>query len=205
MVLIRVIILFFVLSKFDFPMKKVLLFASGAGSNVENIIQYFKRSDTVAVTAVFSNNPEAKVLEIAKKNGIATEIFNRNELNEGVVLEKIKRLQPDLIVLAGFLWKMPEAIVAAYPNKIINIHPALLPKYGGKGMYGMNVHRTILENKDNETGITIHYVNEHYDKGEFIFQQKVTIQDCASAEEIARKVQELEHIHFPQIIEKLLI
>lgn len=185
-------------------MKKILLFASGTGSNVENIIQFFQESDTVAVTAVFSNNPEAKVLEKAKNYDVPIEVFNRSELNEGVVLDKINQLQPDLIVLAGFLWKMPEAIVAAYPNKIINIHPALLPNYGGKGMYGMNVHRAILENRDAETGITIHYVNEHYDEGEFILQQKVNIQDCASAEEIAAKVHQLEHHYFPETIAKLL-
>ena len=121
-----------------------------------------------------------------------------------MVLEKINELQPDLIVLAGFLWKFPEHIIAKYPNKIINIHPALLPKYGGKGMYGMNVHNAVLENKEKETGITIHYVNEHYDEGEFIFQQKVNIEDCASAEEIAAKIHELEHKHFPEVIERLI-
>ena len=185
-------------------MKKVLLFASGAGSNVENIIQYFSENDEVTVVGVFTNNPNAKVIDKAKKYTIPTLIFNKQELNEGFVLSKIKELEPDLIVLAGFLWKFPEHIIANYPNKIINIHPALLPKYGGKGMYGMNVHNAILENKENETGITIHYVNEHYDEGEFIFQQKVTIEDCKTAEEIAAKIHELEHEHFPKTIHKLL-
>lgn len=186
-------------------MKKILLFASGAGSNVENIIQYFKNHANIKIVGVFTNNPDAKVIDKAKKYDVPTIIFNREQLSEGFVLNKIKELQPDLIVLAGFLWKMPEAIVLAYPNKIINIHPALLPKYGGKGMYGMNVHNAVLANKEKETGITIHYVNEHYDKGEFIFQQKVAIDDCASAEEVAAKIHELEHIHFPKIIEKQLI
>ena len=185
-------------------MKKVLLFASGAGSNVENIIQYFSENDEVTVVGVFTNNPNAKVIDKAKKYTIPTLIFNKQELNEGFVLSKIKELEPDLIVLAGFLWKFPEHIIANYPNKIINIHPALLPKYGGKGMYGMNVHNAILENKEKETGITIHYVNEHYDEGEFIFQQKVTIEDCKTAEEIAAKIHELEHEHFPKTIHKLL-
>lgn len=185
-------------------MKKVLLFASGAGSNVENIIQYFSENDEVTVVGVFTNNPNAKVLDKAKKYTIPTLIFNKQELNEGFVLSKIKELEPDLIVLAGFLWKFPEHIIANYPNKIINIHPALLPKYGGKGMYGMNVHNAILENNEKETGITIHYVNEHYDEGEFIFQQKVTIEDCKTAEEIAAKIHELEHEHFPKTIHKLL-
>lgn len=185
-------------------MKKILLFASGTGSNVENIIQYFEKNQQINVVGVFTNNPNAKVLDKAEKYNVPTLIFNREELSQGFVLNKINEIQPDLIVLAGFLWKMPEDIVAAYTNKIINIHPALLPKYGGKGMYGMNVHNAILENKEKETGITIHFVNEHYDEGEFIFQQKVGIDDCTSAEEIAAKIHELEHLHFPQIIEKLL-
>ncbi|QBZ96997.1 phosphoribosylglycinamide formyltransferase [Flavobacterium sangjuense] len=185
-------------------MRKILLFASGTGSNVENIIQYFKNHHDIIVVGVFTNNPHAKVLDKAKKHNVPTLIFNREELSEGFVLDKIIGIKPDLIVLAGFLWKMPEEIVAAYPNKIINIHPALLPKYGGKGMYGMKVHQTVLDNKEKETGITIHYVNEHYDEGEFIFQQKINIEDCASADEIANKIHELEHKHFPEIIEKLL-
>lgn len=186
-------------------MKKVLLFASGTGSNVENIIKYFQNNSKISVVSVFSNNPHAKVLDKAKNHNIPTFVFDRSELAEGLVLDKINELKPDLIVLAGFLWKMPEHIVVAYPNKIINIHPALLPKYGGKGMYGMNVHNAILENKEKETGITIHFVNEHYDEGEFIFQQKVIIDDCTTPEEIVAKVHQLEHLHFPEIIEKLLV
>lgn len=185
-------------------MKKVLLFASGAGSNVENIIQYFENNPDVIIVGVFTNNPNAKVLDKAKKFNVPTLVFNKEELNEGFVMDKITELKPDLIVLAGFLWKFPEHIIAQYPNKIINIHPALLPKYGGKGMYGMKVHQTVLDNKEKETGITIHFVNENYDEGEFIFQEKATIDNCASAEEIAAKVQELEHKHFPQVIEKLI-
>ena len=186
-------------------MKKILLFASGTGSNVENIIQYFKNRHDIIVVGVFTNNPHAKVLDKVHTHNIPTLIFNKTELSEGFVLDKISELKPDLIVLAGFLWKFPEHIIAQYPNKIINIHPALLPKYGGKGMYGMKVHQTVLDNKEKETGITIHYVNEQYDEGEFIFQQKVNIEDCASADEVSVKVQELEHKYFPEIIEKLLI
>ncbi len=185
-------------------MKKILLFASGNGSNVENIIQYFKNNKEVSILGVFSNNPEAKVLAIAKSYNITSYVFNRNELNEGFVLKKINELQPDLIVLAGFLWKMPEEIIQQYPNKIINIHPALLPKFGGKGMYGMKVHQAIIENKESTTGITIHYVNEHYDEGEFIFQHQIAIVDCQTPEAIATKVNQLEHEHFPKVIEKLL-
>jgi phosphoribosylglycinamide formyltransferase-1 len=144
------------------------------------------------------------VLERAKYLEIPSEIFDRNELNEGKVLEKLNKIQPDLIVLAGFLLKFPESIIKAFPNKVVNIHPALLPNYGGKGMYGINVHRAVLENKEKETGITIHYVNEHYDEGEFIFQKSVNIEDCKSAEEIAERNGVLEQLHFPEVIEKLL-
>ena len=186
------------------PMKKILLFASGTGSNVENIIQHFKNHHDIIVVSVYTNNPNAKVLDKVKNYNIPTLIFNREQLTDGFVFDKIAELKPDLIVLAGFLWKMPEEIVKAYPNKIINIHPALLPKYGGKGMYGIKVHQTVLENKEKETGITIHYVNEHYDEGEFIFQQKVAIEDCKTPEEVADKIHELEHKYFPIIIEKIL-
>lgn len=185
-------------------MKKIVLFASGNGSNVENIIRYFKDNATLSIAGVFTNNHQAKVLEKAQSHGVPAFIFTKTELNDGSVLEKINELQPDLIVLAGFLLKFPEHIIAAYPNKIINIHPALLPKYGGKGMYGNYVHQAILDNKEIETGITIHHVNEHYDEGEFIFQHSINIEDCKTPEEIAQKVHELEHLHFPQIIEKLL-
>ena len=185
-------------------MKKILLFASGTGSNVENIIHHFKNHHDIIVVSVYTNNPNAKVLDKAKNHNIPTLIFNREQLTDGFVFDKIAELKPDLIVLAGFLWKMPEEIVKAYPNKIINIHPALLPKYGGKGMYGIKVHQKVLENKEKETGITIHYVNEHYDEGEFIFQQKVAIEDCKTPEDVANKIHELEHKYFPIIIEKIL-
>ncbi|WP_026703610.1 phosphoribosylglycinamide formyltransferase [Flavobacterium soli] len=185
-------------------MKNILLFASGSGTNAENIILHFNTTDIAKVVAVFSNNPNAKVLERAKNLNVKSFVFSKEDLSSEIVLNKVNEFQPDLIVLAGFLWKFPQNIIEAYPNKIINIHPALLPKYGGKGMYGMHVHRAILENKDSETGITIHYVNEHYDEGEFIAQEKVSIADCLSAEEIAAKVHVLEHRFFPQIIEKLL-
>lgn len=185
-------------------MKKIVLFASGNGSNVENIIQYFKNHTAINIAGVFTNNPQAKVLEKAKKYSVQTFVFDKTELNEGVILKKINAIQPDLIVLAGFLLKFPEQIIMQYPNKIINIHPALLPKYGGKGMYGMHVHRAVLENHEKETGITIHYVNEHYDEGEFIFQQATNIEECNTPEEIAEKVHILEHTFFPRTIETLI-
>jgi phosphoribosylglycinamide formyltransferase-1 len=184
--------------------KNIVLFASGSGSNAEQIVSYFNQKNSARVVGIFSNNSNAKVLERAKRLNVPTEVFDRIELNEGNVLEKLKQYKPDLIVLAGFLWKFPEHIIKEYPNKIINIHPALLPNYGGKGMYGMHVHQAVLKNKDKETGITIHYVNENYDEGEFIFQQSVNIEDCSSAEEIAEKIHVLEHKYFPAVIDQIL-
>ena len=185
------------------PMKNIVLFASGNGSNAEEIIKYFKKSSQGTVVAIFSNKADAKVLERAKNNEIPSVVFNKAQLNEGFVLEQLHQFQPDLIVLAGFLLKFPASILEKYP-KVINIHPALLPKYGGKGMYGMHVHQAVLDNNEKETGITIHYVNEHYDEGEFIFQKSVNIKDCKTAEEIAQKVHELEHHYFPEVIGKLI-
>jgi len=185
-------------------MKKIVLFASGNGSNAEKIILHFKKTSLANVVTIFTNNPDAKVLEKAKNHQIETVIFTKTELNDDFVIEKLQNIQPDLIVLAGFLLKFPESIINKFPNKIINIHPALLPNYGGKGMYGMNVHKAVLENNEKETGITIHYVNEHYDEGEYISQHKVSIENCTSADEIAQKVHELEHKFFPETIERLL-
>jgi phosphoribosylglycinamide formyltransferase 1 len=185
-------------------MKRIVIFASGSGTNAEKIILHFKNSNLGNVVAVYTNNLYAKVLERAKNHCIETFVFDKEALNNGAVLNKIEAIQTDLIVLAGFLWKFPENIIKKFPNKIVNIHPALLPKYGGKGMYGMHVHQAVLENKEKETGITIHYVNEQYDEGGIIFQQSVNIEDCATAECIAEKVHELEHEYFPLEIEKLL-
>lgn len=185
-------------------MKKIIVFASGNGSNTEQIIKYFNLGIDVAVVAVFSNNSNAKVIEKANLYNVKTIIFNKLELNEGYVLSEINKINPDLIVLAGFLLKFPEEIINHYPNKIINIHPALLPNYGGKGMYGMHVHKAIFENNDNETGITIHFVTPNYDEGAIIFQKKTTILNCKSPEEIAEKVHELEHKYFPIVISDLL-
>src|SRR6218665_143574 len=185
-------------------MKKIVLFASGSGTNVENIVKYFKDSAVVEIVAVISNKPEAKVLERAANHQVPAFVFLKDDFSTDKVLNKIQEIKPDLIVLAGFLIKFPSNIISLYPNKIINIHPALLPKYGGKGMYGMNVHKAILENNETETGISIHYVDEHYDNGDMIFQHKVSIIDCKTPEEIAQKVHELEHKHFPKVIEQLL-
>lgn len=185
-------------------MKKIVIFASGSGTNAENIIRHFKSNNIGMVVSVFTNNPNAKVIERAKNFQVATEIFSKDDLNSGIVLQKIKNIAPDLIVLAGFLLKMPDAIVEAYPNLIINVHPALLPKYGGKGMYGMHVHKAIVANKEKETGITIHYVNENYDEGNIIFQKKVTVLVTDTPEVVAEKIHELEQKYFPSVIEEVL-
>ena len=186
-------------------MKKIVIFASGSGTNAENIIKYFSANKSGTVVGVFTNNAAAKVIEKARKYEVPTTIFTKPELNEGKVLQIIKKIQPDLIVLAGFLLKFPDDIIAAYPNKIINIHPALLPKYGGKGMYGMHIHKTIVENKDKQTGISIHYVNENYDEGNIIFQMSIALSGEESPEEVAEKIHELEQEYFPGVIAGLLV
>ena len=185
-------------------MKKIVIFASGSGSNAENIIVHFKNNGKADVVAVLTNNPKAKVIERAENHGVPAVVFNKEELVEGTVSRKVAELQPDLIVLAGFLLMFPKEIIENYPDKVINIHPALLPKYGGKGMYGMKVHQAVLDNKDKETGITIHYVNEKYDEGAIIFQATTPIGNSTTPEEIAEKVHELEYKHFPEVIEKII-
>lgn len=195
---------FFCIIEICLNMKKIVIFASGSGTNAENIIKHFKSTNTGTVVSVFTNNPKAYVIERAKILQVPTEIFTKEELIEGKVLQKINTIQPDLIVLAGFLLKFPENIVTQYPDKIINVHPALLPKYGGKGMYGSNVHKAVVENREKETGITIHYVNENYDEGNIIFQKKVTLLITDTPEVVAEKIHELEQKYFPSIVEEIL-
>ncbi|QOG03024.1 phosphoribosylglycinamide formyltransferase [Flavobacterium sp. MDT1-60] len=185
-------------------MKKIIVFASGSGTNAENIIKYFAKTKIANVVSVFTNNASAKVIERAKNHQIPVEIFSKNELLERNVLQKIQEIDPDLIVLAGFLLKFPENIIEKYPNKIINIHPALLPNYGGKGMYGMHIHRAIVNNKEKETGISIHYVNENYDEGGIIFQKNVALTEEDTPETVAEKIHELEQKYFPEIIQAVL-
>lgn len=185
-------------------MKRIVLFASGSGSNVENIIQYFSSKSTVEVAGVFCNNESANVIDRAIRNHIPVVIFSKEEFNSNIVLNKLNGLNPDLIVLAGFLLKLPSSFTIAFPNRIINIHPALLPKYGGKGMYGQHVHQAVFSNKEKETGITIHFVNEHYDEGEVIFQKSILINDCKTVDEISAKVHGLEFEFFPKVIDQLL-
>lgn len=182
-----------------------MIFASGNGSNAENIIKYFHTKGKARVVAVFSNNRTAKVLRRAHNHKVKALHFDREALYEtDEVLNLLKDMDPDLIVLAGFLWIFPKKILKRFPNKVINIHPALLPKYGGKGMYGMNVHKAIHEKKEVETGISIHYVNNKYDEGKMIFQATTSIKPGDTVEDIAEKIHQLEQDHFPEVIEKLL-
>jgi phosphoribosylglycinamide formyltransferase-1 len=186
-------------------MKKIVIFASGSGTNAENVTKYFATSSTGNVVAVFTNNANAKVIDRAKKLNVPTVIFSKDDLNLGKTLQELNLFQPDLIVLAGFLLKFPENIIEAYPNQIVNIHPALLPKYGGKGMYGMHIHKAVVEDNEKETGITIHYVNENYDEGNIIFQQTVGLSETDTPDDVAAKIHILEQKHFPEEIEKLLL
>ena len=187
-------------------MKRIIIFASGSGSNAENIIKHFKSNTLAKVTLVLSNKISAKVLERATKHNVKALHFDRASFyHSNDILHIVKDSNPDLIVLAGFLWKFPENIINEFTNKIINIHPALLPSYGGKGMYGMNVHKAVVENKEPYSGITIHYVNEHYDDGGIIFQAKTALNAEDTPEDVAAKIHELEYEHFPKVIEELLL
>lgn len=186
-------------------MKRLAIFASGSGSNAENIYHYFKYNTEIEVSLILTNNPEAGVIERAKKLDIPFLVFNRSDLNSsGQITEILIEKKIDLIVLAGFLWLVPSSLIDAFPNKIINIHPALLPKYGGRGMYGDYVHQAISNAGETETGITIHYVNEKYDEGAVIFQKSVSIKKGEEPGLIADKVHALEYEFFPKVIEKLL-
>lgn len=183
--------------------KRIAIFASGKGSNAKAIIDHFKQSETITVTMIASNNPNAGVLEIARQNNIDTLVFTKEDLqNETYFLEQLSDI--DFIALAGFLWLIPPYLVKHFPNRIINIHPALLPKFGGKGMYGMRVHEAVYNAKEAETGITIHFVNEHYDEGSYIVQQKAMINKDDTPQTIADKVLQLEHQFYPLCIQNLL-
>ncbi|MCF6279025.1 MAG: phosphoribosylglycinamide formyltransferase [Flavobacteriaceae bacterium] len=186
-------------------MKRIVIFASGSGTNAENISRFFKQSSLASVVHILTNNKDAKVLLRAKKLKINSLRFNREQFLSKEKLIKFLKKEADLIVLAGFLWKIPDHIIKIFPNKIINIHPALLPKYGGKGMYGMNVHNAVVNNKEIETGITIHYINEYYDEGAIIFQAKTPISPFDTSEDVAKKIHLLEQKHFPKVIEDVLL
>ncbi|MFK8281533.1 phosphoribosylglycinamide formyltransferase [Capnocytophaga cynodegmi] len=186
-------------------MKKIIIFASGSGSNTERIATFFKDDKNIQVNLILSNNPKAGVLERAKRLQIPSIVFDREAFyHSEIVLDIIQNQNPDLIILAGFLWKFPENIIKNFPNKIINIHPSLLPKYGGKGMYGDFVHQSVIENKEPESGITIHYVNENYDEGTIIFQTQTEVSVNDTPETLAEKIHRLEYEHFPKVISSLL-
>ncbi|MFC2151393.1 phosphoribosylglycinamide formyltransferase [Bacteroidota bacterium] len=186
-------------------MNRIAIFASGSGTNAENIIKFFKENKKIEISFIFSNNKNAYVIQRAINHDIKYHIFSRPDFYESnAIIQLLKEHDIDLIVLAGFLWLIPEYLINAFPNKIINIHPALLPKYGGKGMYGMKVHNAVIENKEKESGITIHYVNKDYDKGDIIFQAKCPVLPEDNPEDIAKKVHDLEYLHFPNVIKNLL-
>lgn len=184
--------------------QKIILFASGNGSNAENIFRFFKNKKNVDVLTVYTNRSKAGIINRFKPLGINVEVFNRKSFINGSLLKNVINQNPDLIILAGFLWKFGSDWIEAFDKKIINIHPSLLPKYGGKGMYGDHVHKAVKENCESETGITIHYVNEFYDEGAIIFQEKVKLDKDDNLEDISYKVRKLEHKYFPTVIKDLL-
>ena len=186
-------------------MKNIAIFASGSGTNAENIARYFESHPRIHVNLILSNKPEAYVIKQAKNLNIPTVTFNQKELSQKEkILPVLEDNKIDLIVLAGFLLLIPKYLIESYPNSIINIHPALLPNYGGKGMYGDRVHKAVLDNEEQESGITIHYVNEHYDEGNIIFQKKCPVYSEDTPETLAKRIHKLEHEYYPRIIEKLL-
>ncbi len=184
--------------------KKIALFASGSGTNAQNIMEYFSDSKHIMIDSVWSNKADAYVLTRAREMAVNTFTFSRHQFYETQeIADMLTERNIDLIVLAGFLWLVPENLIEKF--KIINIHPSLLPKYGGKGMYGMKVHQAVLENNETETGISIHVVNPHYDEGKLLFQAKCPVFPEDSPQDIAKRVHQLEYIHFPEVIEKFLL
>ena len=182
----------------------ILIFASGNGSNAENIITFFQKKSIHINWIIITNNSNAGVIERSVRLNIPFMVFSKDDFYNNNVLEKINLINPSLIVLAGFLLRIPEQIIENFPNKLINIHPSLLPKYGGKGMYGINVHKKVIENQESESGISIHYVNQNYDEGKVIFQKSITISYPTDASNLSKKIHELEMKYFPEVIEKLL-
>jgi len=185
-------------------MKSLVIFASGKGSNTLSIIQYFKKTALAKVSLIVCNKAEAGVLSVATDNHIPFLLVDKQTLSDPLLLTQIETYKPHLLVLAGFLWKIPDFLIQHYPNKIVNIHPALLPKYGGKGMYGARVHEAVVNAGEKESGITIHFVNEHYDEGAHILQAHCAVQAQDSPDDVAMKVAKLEHFFFPTTLEYLL-
>ena len=184
--------------------KNIVLFASGNGTNAENIIRYFQEKKTVNILEVLTNNPRAGVIERAKKQNIPVFVFNRETISApSGLIDHLLNMETDFIVLAGFLWKIPAELIRQFPQKIINLHPALLPEFGGKGMYGLHVHEAVIAAGKKKSGITIHYVDEIYDNGKIIFQAETEVLETDTAESLAEKIHALEYRYFPEIIEKI--
>lgn len=182
------------------------IFASGTGTNAQKLIDYFRNSTTATVSLIVCNKAGAGVLEIARQEGIPTLLLEKEQFFRGdAFLPQLKNHAIDFIVLAGFLWKVPQALIAAYPKRIVNIHPALLPKFGGKGMYGQYVHEAVLQAGERESGITIHYVDEQYDNGDIIFQTACPILDDDTPQTIAQRIHQLEHLHYPKVVEEIVL
>ena len=185
-------------------MKRLAIFVSGGGTNLQRIAEYFAPNPDVEIVCVVSNSKEAYANQLAKNLGIPLIMIDRQKFNDKAFSEELQKMNVDLIVLAGFLWLIPQHLIDAFPNKIINIHPALLPKYGGKGFYGHHVHEAVVAAHEKESGITIHYVNEKYDSGNIIFQAKVAISRNDTPDDVAAKIHVLEQMNFPVVIENLL-
>lgn len=185
--------------------KRIAIFASGSGSNAQKLMEHFKRNTEVEIALVLTNNSDAYVLQRADSFEIPSHIFDKYEFYKtDNIIDLLKNLNIDLIVLAGFMWLIPKNLIHEYPGRIINIHPAILPKFGGKGMYGDHVHKAVMEANEPEGGITIHYVNENYDEGEYIYQAKYKIDKGDNLEMIKFKGQQLEHLHYPRIVESII-
>ena len=182
-------------------MINIAIFASGSGTNAEQLILHFQENSSIHIQVIFCNNPTAGVLERAKRLGIESIIFTKSDFSDPVFLNHLTSRGINAIVLAGFLWKIPIYLIDQYPEMIINIHPALLPLYGGKGMYGHHVHEAVIQNHDQQSGITIHLVNEYYDKGRILFQATCDVADNDTPDSLAKKIHQLEHQHFPQVVE----
>ncbi len=185
--------------------KNIVLFASGNGTNAENIIRYFQQHAVIHIAEVLTNNPKAGVIERAKKLDVPVQIFTRADFaSPQTLIHHLGEQKTDLIVLAGFLWKIPTALIRQYSGKMINLHPALLPEFGGKGMYGLRVHEAVIAAGKKKSGITIHFVNENYDEGKIIFQAETEVQETETPESLAEKIHQLEYKYFPQVIEEIL-
>jgi len=185
--------------------KRIAIFASGSGSNAQKLMEHFKRSNDIEISLVLTNNADAYVLQRADNFEIPTHIFDKHEFYKTEeIIDLLKNLDIDFIVLAGFLWLIPKNLIAAYPGRIVNIHPAILPKFGGKGMYGDHVHNAVIAAGESEGGITIHYVDENYDEGEYIYQARYKIDKGDNLEMVKFKGQQLEHLHYPRIVETVV-